>query len=225
MWGMIVTCPEFKALWCDFAPSLILPRKGGETVFPVKHFYEPCNVLDSTEYPMTLDAFRTASRSFLEYQYKPCGSHIGLLPPKDHGRLIHFIYAFEDTRLEFIDGCDTDVAEESARHFGECTLDELEPGSMFGRMNMLEPPRAGKSSPPDGLGGRLRKSATSPKPWSVSALRGPSRVRFAGLRPPLTAPSTHPSLHCNRAGPHPFLAPVTAISRKRDRHFINSVTD
>ncbi len=83
---------------------------------------------------------------------------------------------------------------------------------------LTPPPRAGKSSPPDGLGGRLRKSATSPKPCSVSALRGPSRVRFAGLRPPLTAPSTHPSLHCNGTRP-------SSISQKRDRHFIKSVTD
>ncbi len=83
---------------------------------------------------------------------------------------------------------------------------------------LTPPPRAGKSSPPDGLGRWLRKSATSPKPFSVSALRGPSRVRFAGLRPPLTDPSTPPPLPCNRTRP-------SSISRKRDRHFIKGVTD
>ena len=55
---------------------------------------------------------------------------------------------------------------------------------------LAPPPRAVKSSPPDGLGGRPRKAATSPKPLSVLAFLTPSRVRFAGLRPPLTAPST-----------------------------------
>ena len=55
---------------------------------------------------------------------------------------------------------------------------------------LTPPPRAGKSSPPDGLGGGLRKAATHPKPLSVFASRSLSRVRFAGLRPPWTGPST-----------------------------------
>lgn len=50
--------------------------------------------------------------------------------------------------------------------------------------------RAGKCSPPDGLGGWPRKAATSPKPLSVLGFRLPSRVRSAGLRPPLTATET-----------------------------------
>ena len=55
---------------------------------------------------------------------------------------------------------------------------------------LTPPPRAGKSSPPDGLGSWPRKASTSPKPLSVLAFLTPSRVRFAGLRPPLTASST-----------------------------------
>lgn len=55
---------------------------------------------------------------------------------------------------------------------------------------LTPPPRAGKSSPPDGLGGGPRNAATRPKPLSVFASRSLSRVRFAGLRPPWTGPST-----------------------------------
>lgn len=46
-----------------------------------------------------------------------------------------------------------------------------------------------KSSPPDGLGRWPQNAATSPEPFSILAFPTRSRVRDAGLRPPLAAPS------------------------------------
>jgi len=50
----------------------------------------------------------------------------------------------------------------------------------------LTPPQGGQSSPPDGLGGPGAQSPAWPKPYRVRENRPASRVRFAGLRPPLT---------------------------------------
>ncbi len=72
-----------------------------------------------------------------------------------------------------------------------CPGPQAEP---FGRPTPNPAPRAGKSSPPDGLGSWPRQAATSPKPLSVLAFLTLSRVRFAGLRPPLTAPSTRATM-------------------------------
>ncbi|MCC9597769.1 MULTISPECIES: relaxase/mobilization nuclease domain-containing protein [unclassified Rubrivivax] len=51
------------------------------------------------------------------------------------------------------------------------------------RPTPIPAPRAGRSSPPDGLGGRRARLTTEP---SVGDRRRPSRVRRAGLRPPWT---------------------------------------
>ena len=51
------------------------------------------------------------------------------------------------------------------------------------------PPGAGRSSPPDGIGSQAQQGFAWPEPLSVGVDSAASRVRFAGLRPPLTRPN------------------------------------
>jgi hypothetical protein len=43
-----------------------------------------------------------------------------------------------DAILEFLFGCDADVAQDGASKFGEEALDEVEPGAMLGREGEFE---------------------------------------------------------------------------------------
>lgn len=54
----------------------------------------------------------------------------------------------------------------------------------------LTPPQGGEVLPAGRARERAAKTRDPPQPWSVGASRSPSRVRCAGLRPPLTAPTT-----------------------------------
>ncbi|KGV78161.1 hypothetical protein X890_5665 [Burkholderia pseudomallei MSHR4299] len=54
---------------------------------------------------------------------------------------IHFIDPLEDALPEFIERSDPDVAQEGARHFREDRLDQIQPGSVFRRVNILEASR------------------------------------------------------------------------------------
>ena len=46
---------------------------------------------------------------------------------------IKFIHGSHDAVLEFLFGCDADVAQHRAGELGEEALDEIEPGAMLGR--------------------------------------------------------------------------------------------
>ena len=51
---------------------------------------------------------------------------------------IEFIHGSHDAVLEFLFGCDADVAQHRAGELGEEALDEIEPGAVFGREGELE---------------------------------------------------------------------------------------
>uniref|UniRef100_E6PJU9 Uncharacterized protein n=1 Tax=mine drainage metagenome TaxID=410659 RepID=E6PJU9_9ZZZZ len=51
---------------------------------------------------------------------------------------IHLVDAFEDALLEFIQRGYANVPQEAARHLGERGLDQVEPGTVFGRMHVFE---------------------------------------------------------------------------------------
>src|SRR5215469_14236684 len=53
-------------------------------------------------------------------------------PPMDDRVAIEITDKFDDALLQFVCRVDTDVAEHGARCFGEKTLDEVEPGTVFG---------------------------------------------------------------------------------------------
>src|SRR6516162_9313534 len=53
-------------------------------------------------------------------------------PPMDDRVAIEITDEFDDALLQFVCRVDTDVAEHGARRFGEKTLDEVEPGTVFG---------------------------------------------------------------------------------------------
>ena len=54
------------------------------------------------------------------------------------GMAIEFIHGSHDAVLEFLFGCDADVAQHRAGELGEEALDEIEPGAMLGREGELE---------------------------------------------------------------------------------------
>ena len=56
----------------------------------------------------------------------------------DDGIAIEFIHGSHDAILEFLFGCDADVAEHRARELGEEALDEIEPGAVRGREGEFE---------------------------------------------------------------------------------------
>src|SRR5215831_12677127 len=82
---------------------------------------------------------------------------------------IEFIHGNHDAILEFLFGCDADVAQHRAREFGEEALDEIEPGAVRGR----EGDRA-RSTRPAGSGRELEiasNAATSSSPIANSITR------------------------------------------------------
>ena len=56
----------------------------------------------------------------------------------DDGIAIEFIHGSHDAILEFLFGCDADVAEHGAGELGEKALDEIEPGAVRGREGEFE---------------------------------------------------------------------------------------
>lgn len=57
------------------------------------------------------------SSSFHQNKYKSRHTDVKFTPSKNDGRLVHFINALKYPRLEFVQGFDSDVAQERARHF------------------------------------------------------------------------------------------------------------
>jgi len=56
----------------------------------------------------------------------------------DDGGLVEVVEVGGDPGFEFGLGCDEDVAEHGAGHFGEEAFDEVEPGAMLGREHERE---------------------------------------------------------------------------------------
>ena len=54
-------------------------------------------------------------------------------PSVDDRVLVEVIHGSHDAVLEFLFGCDTDVAQHRACELGEEALDEIEPRTMLGR--------------------------------------------------------------------------------------------
>ena len=54
------------------------------------------------------------------------------------GLVIEVIHGSHDAILEFLFGCDADVAQDGAGEFGEEALDQVEPGAMRGREGEFE---------------------------------------------------------------------------------------
>ena len=57
----------------------------------------------------------------------------------DDGNAIEFIHGGHDAVLEFLFGCDADVAQHRAGELGEEALDEIEPGAVLGREGEQRP--------------------------------------------------------------------------------------
>src|SRR6202007_674047 len=56
----------------------------------------------------------------------------------DDGMAIEFIHGGHDAVLEFLFGCDADMAQHRAGELGEEAFDEIEPGAVLGREGELE---------------------------------------------------------------------------------------
>jgi len=68
----------------------------------------------------------------------------------DDGIAIEFIHGGHDAVLEFLLGCDADVAQHRAGELGEETLDEVEPRAGLGREGEFE--TSGRPAGDPGLG-------------------------------------------------------------------------
>jgi hypothetical protein len=56
----------------------------------------------------------------------------------DDGMAVEFVHGSHDAVLEFLFGCDADVAQHRAGELGEEALDKIEPGAMLGREGEFE---------------------------------------------------------------------------------------
>ena len=74
----------------------------------------------------------------------------------DHGIAIEFVHGRHDPILEFVFGCDADVAQHGSRELGEEALDEIEPGAVLGGEGELEATRRLVGEPNLGLLGDVR---------------------------------------------------------------------
>jgi hypothetical protein len=87
-------------------------------------------------------------------------------------------------RTKFIVSDPKDIAAILASGVPECVIDVSK------GLDVAEDRREHqRSSPPDGLGSQAQQGFASPEPWSAEADSAASRVRCAGLRPPLTHPN------------------------------------
>ena len=73
------------------------------------------------------------------------------------GMAIEFIHGSHDAILEFLFGCNADVAQRRAREFGEEALDEVEPGAVLGREGEFEAAGGLIGKPSLGLFGDVRR--------------------------------------------------------------------
>ena len=71
----------------------------------------------------------------------------------DDGMAIEFIHGCHDAVLEFLFGCDADVAQYGAGELRKETLDEVEPGAVLGREGECEAARRLSSEPGFGFFG------------------------------------------------------------------------
>jgi len=67
------------------------------------------------------------------------------------GLLIEVIHGGHDAILEFLFGCDTDMAQDGAGEFGEEALDKIEPGAVGGSEGEFEAVRGLLRDPGSGL--------------------------------------------------------------------------
>ena len=70
---------------------------------------------------------------------------------------IKFIHGGHDAILEFLFGCDTDMAQHRTGEFGEEALDEIEPGTVLGRESEFEAAGRLFGEPSLGLLGDVRR--------------------------------------------------------------------
>ena len=77
-------------------------------------------------------------------------------PSVDDGMLVDVIDSRQDPLLQFLFGCDSDVAQDRARELGEEALDEIEPGAMRGREGEFEAADRLTGEPSLGLFGDVR---------------------------------------------------------------------
>src|SRR6266436_3007488 len=70
---------------------------------------------------------------------------------------VEFIHGSHDAVLEFLFGCDADVAQDRAGELREEALDEIEPGAVFGREGEREAGRRLSSEPGLGFPGDVRR--------------------------------------------------------------------
>ena len=74
----------------------------------------------------------------------------------DDGVSIEVIHGGHDAVLEFLFGCDTDVAQHRAGELREEAFDEVEPGAVLGREDEFEAPGRLLGEPSLGLLGDVR---------------------------------------------------------------------
>src|SRR5208337_1404413 len=75
----------------------------------------------------------------------------------DDGVSVELVHGGDDALLEFLFGCDSDVAQDRAGELGEETLDEIEPGAVLGREGEFESTGRLLGEPSLGLLGDVRR--------------------------------------------------------------------
>ena len=80
----------------------------------------------------------------------------------DDGMAVEFIHGSHDAVLEFLFGCDADVAQHRACELGEEALDEIEPRTVGGRESEFEAADA-RIAPPQKIldAGAMHRSTKS----------------------------------------------------------------
>jgi hypothetical protein len=78
-------------------------------------------------------------------------------PSMDDGVAIEVINGFDDAVLEFLLGCDADMAQDRAGELGEETLNEIKPGAVLGREGEFEATGRLLGEPSLGLLGDVRR--------------------------------------------------------------------
>ena len=69
---------------------------------------------------------------------------------------VEFVHGKHDAVLEFLFGCDADVAQDGASEFGKEALDKIQPGAVLGREGEFEAARRLIGEPGFGLLGDVR---------------------------------------------------------------------
>jgi hypothetical protein len=72
------------------------------------------------------------------------------------GIAVEMIYRGHQAILEFLFGCDADVAQDGAGEFGKEALDEIKPRAVLGDESEFEPVRGAAGEPGSGLFGDMR---------------------------------------------------------------------